>query len=472
MFLVQCPVHGITNLWQHSCYDSYSAEKESREPLQSKEVQSLVQFKKRPLPWVYQTAKELDSSTKWGRHAWYGGGGYAANFGYEEETAQTIMELLQSENWVDRQTRAVIVEFTLFNPTINTLAVCSLFFELLQTGQATAYKHIDTISLHNTESILQVFQGLCLIIFTAMVLFKIVETISTLIRQGRRYLCSFWFCLDLGHLTSSISLLVSSFIKSYHTTESAQNLQRNIYVPVNFQTVVVWADVENCILATLTFLTTIKILQLTYFNMYTRVFSHALRIWMRDLFSFLFVLSILFFAFLLTGILLFGSRIGRYSSFWPAFSFQLEIVLGKVKARPIKELIEANSIIGHVFVTLLLVGITIIMMNFFISTLNDALTEAKTLEMNKKSNQGTTENQQDMNTSNITSETQMTAGEIKQKLFFNLISHQLKTIDVIQNLPTVYILEKKLTDVLKRMDKACADDHNMSESLKGLLKDG
>ena len=156
---------------------------------------------------------------------------------------------------------------------------------------------------------------------------------------------------------------------------------------------------QKCMLAILTFLTTVKLLQLTYFNMYTRVFSHALRIWMRDLFSFLVVLSVLFFAFLLTGILVFGSRVGRYSSFWPAFSFQLEIVLGKVKSRPIKEVTEANSIIGHPFVSLLLMGITIIMMNFFISTLNDAVNDAKTMVVKKERKLETRENQGDNQTS-------------------------------------------------------------------------
>ena len=34
-----------------------------------------------------------------------------------------MIDLLQSENWVGRVTRAVIVEFTLYNPTINTLNV-------------------------------------------------------------------------------------------------------------------------------------------------------------------------------------------------------------------------------------------------------------------------------------------------------------------------------------------------------------
>ena len=202
-----------------------------------------------------------------------------------------------------------------------------------------------------------------------------------------------------------------SVIKSYHTTKSAQDLQRNIFAAVNFQRAVLWADVENCMLAILTFFTTVKLLQLSYFNMYTRAFSHAPRIWMRDLLYFLFVLLVLFLAFMLTGILLFGSRIGHYSRFWPAFCFQLEIVLGKVKARPINELIEANLILGRTFVTLLLMGITVTMMNFFISALNDAVCEAKTMEVKKEHKQDTRENQADIHTSNLTKNTQVGTGK-------------------------------------------------------------
>ncbi|KAJ7382450.1 hypothetical protein OS493_034887 [Desmophyllum pertusum] len=123
--------------------------------------------------------------------------------------------------------------------------------------------------------------------------------------------------------------------------------------------------------------------------MYTRVFARALRIWMCDLPSFMVVLSIIFLAFLLAGILIFGSSNGRYSSFWPAFSFQLEMVLGKVKARPILDVVQVNSIVGHVFVTALLVSVTILLMNFFLSTLNDAVNEAKTMEELKENEQET-----------------------------------------------------------------------------------
>ena len=442
--------------WHQSCYDSYSTRRESQEPFQLKQPNSSVQFQQCSLPWVYQTSDELNSSPKWGHHAWYGGGGYAADLGYEAHTAYTVINHLQLGKWIDRQTRAVIVEFNFFNPAISILGVCSFFFEFLQTGQATPLMHVDLISLHNTDSLLQMFQGLCLVIFIGMVLLKSAQTVMALLQQGWRYLRSGWCWLDLGHLATSISLLLCSFIKSYHISKSMQKLQYNIFATVNFQTAVLWGNIENSLLSIVIFLTTIKIFQLTYFNMYTRVFAQALRIWGRELVSFLMVLCVPFFAFLLSGMLLFGTRNKRYSSVWSALSYQLETVLGRVKARPIQELIEAHSVLGRLFVSTLLVTITVILMNLFISSLDDAVSDAKsTVQMNTEQESSETQ------ISNIRKEQQKVKNvELSMSsVFYDRISSQLRTIDLIRNLPQAYVIDKKLSEVLNRMDAHTDEEH-------------
>ena len=448
---MQCPVQTFLDVdtWHQNCYDSYSTGRESQEPFQLKQANSSVQFQQCSLPWVYQTSEELNSSPKWGHHAWYGGGGYAADLGYEAHTAYTVINHLQLGKWIDRQTRAVIVEFNFFNPAISVLGVCSFFFEFLQTGQATPLMHIDLISLHNTDSILQMFQGLCLVIFIGMVFLKSGQTVMALLQQGSRYLRSGWCWLDLGHLATSISLLLCSFIKSYQISKSMQKLRHNIFATVNFQTAVLWGNIENSFLSVVIFLTTIKILQLTYFNMYTRVFAQALRIWVREFFSFLMVLCVPFFAFLLSGMLLFGTRNKRYSSVWPAFSYQLEIVLGRVKARPIQEFIEAHSVLGRLFVSTLLVIITVILMNLFVSSLDDAVSDAKsTVQMNTEQESSETQIPNRRNEQHEAKNVDLSL----TSAFYDQISNQLRTIDLIRNLPQAYVIDKKLIEVLKRMD--------------------
>lgn len=130
-----------------------------------------------------------------------------------------------------------------------------------------------------------------------------------------------------------------------------------------------------------------------------------------------------------------------------------------VKARPIKELAVGIPIFGHVFVVSLLFSITVVLMNFFVFALNDALVEAKTTEMDKKAEQVVTARQpvnitvEKADGTNVTSENKdngrkgegIRRGEetkkesrailfdkiskcLKTKAFFDEISEQLKTM--------------------------------------------
>ncbi|PFX11499.1 Polycystic kidney disease protein 1-like 2 [Stylophora pistillata] len=67
----------------------------------------------------------------------------------------------------------------------------------------------------------------------------------------------------------------------------------------------------------------------------------------------------------------------RYASVLKGAYFQLELTLGRVKARAINELAEANTIYAKVFAFLILFTLTILCINFFIGIINDAFSDAK-----------------------------------------------------------------------------------------------
>jgi len=91
-----------------------------------------------------------------------------------------------------------------------------------------------------------------------------------------------------------------------------------------------------------------------------------------------------FVAFMHFGTLVFATGSERYSSLLKAMYFPLELVLGKVKKRPIDELSDANKTCGKIFSALILVSLTILAINFFISGINDALLKAKKLCLPKQ----------------------------------------------------------------------------------------
>ena len=115
------------------CYGPFSKNKEDKRTWIDQNSSSVLC----PENWEYDGDTGFDI---WGRFAVYSGGGYIANLGYNKFTAKRIVNNLKENHWIDRQTRAVLVEYSLYNPPSNLLAVMTYFFEVLPSGFAGIFK--------------------------------------------------------------------------------------------------------------------------------------------------------------------------------------------------------------------------------------------------------------------------------------------------------------------------------------------
>ena len=91
--------------------------------------------------FTYQNASELEAQSLDGIFAIYEGGGYAHTLGKTQKSAAQRVAYLKENNWIDKQTRAVFVEFTTFNPQLWLFSVSFIHFEMAATGgQCIKYK--------------------------------------------------------------------------------------------------------------------------------------------------------------------------------------------------------------------------------------------------------------------------------------------------------------------------------------------
>ena len=300
-----------------------------------------------------------------------------ADLGYEITTGFSIIENLKSNDWLDRQTRAVIVEFSAFNPSVNVLGIATYFYEVGASGYTATFKRIDVLSLHSSQTAAKEFYMICVLFFIVFVLLYLGREGYKLCKRGFRYFKSFWNWVELIQVFFSVLAVITHIVQEKNITSVIRKLQENLYGNVSFQEALVWREVDNVILGVLVFVVSVKLLRLIRFNKHVAVFSITVKNSARHLASFSVILLTLFVAFLHFGILIFGAGFERYSSTLKAIYFQLELTLGRVKARPINELALTNEMFGRIFASMVLLCITILAMNFFIVILNDALAEAK-----------------------------------------------------------------------------------------------
>ena len=335
-------------------------------------------FRLCPKSWRYQGAEDTDTVPKWGQFSFYPGGGFVADLAYENGTGFTVIETLQNNDWFDRRTRAIILEFSSFNPSVNLLCIATYFYEVEASGYSAPFTRTEVISLNSTGDGLQQFYLICVLFFIIFVAFYLGRECYRLYKERSRYFKSLWGWVEILQVLFSFLAVVIYIVRSKKTTSTIQKLQKNIYANLSFQEVIISLEIENAALGILTFIVTAKLLRLIRFNQHVVVFSKTLKTSGRLLSSFIVVMLICFTAFLHFGVLIFGTGSRHYSSILRATYFQLELTLGRVKARPIYELANVNDTFGRLFAVLLLFTLTMLAMNFFIAIMNDALMNAKT----------------------------------------------------------------------------------------------
>ena len=330
-----------------------------------------------PKPWRYQSAKETDTVAKWGRLSFYHGEGFIADLGNDNQAGHRIITNLKKSCWLDKQTRVVVAEFSSFNPSVNILGVATYFYEVEASGFKVASTQIDVISRDSSDTASLQFYSICLFLFILLVILHFGREIFRIYSHRSRYFQSVWHWVEMLQVVFSVLAVVIYLIRQRRVNTATGKLQENIDANISFQEAIIWQEADNAALGVLIFIVTVKLLRIIRLNSQVVVFSKALKISARSLSSFSIVLLTFFIAFLHFGVLMFGTGFERYSSVLKATYFQLELTLGRVKARPINELSETHNIYAKIFSFLILSTLTIVCMNFFIGMINDALLEAK-----------------------------------------------------------------------------------------------
>ena len=73
--------------------------------------------------WIFQSSDDLDGSSHWGQVGAYGGGGYVQDLAPTMEESFALLKPLFDNLWLDRATRAVFIDFTVYNANINLFCV-------------------------------------------------------------------------------------------------------------------------------------------------------------------------------------------------------------------------------------------------------------------------------------------------------------------------------------------------------------
>lgn len=266
--------------------------------------------------YKYQTASTLNGYPYWGEMALYSGGGYVVKLNKDYISMINDFDQLQEEGWIDKYTRAVFLEFTVYNPSINLFSVSTLLAEFLPSGGVSTTFRFEPCNLLPYMNSALLFQIICEIVYFAFTVFFVVKEIRYIIKQKKEYFFQFWNLVDLGICAMSVTAIVVYFYRLFcinELTEYFNETHGNEYM--KFQYVGYWSEIFNYIIGFLVFFATLKFLKLLRFNRKISMLSDTLRNSSKDLIHFSIIFNIVFLAFIQVFYLVYMSQLDIFKTF-------------------------------------------------------------------------------------------------------------------------------------------------------------
>lgn len=270
--------------------------------------------------YQYQTAASLNGYPYWGVRAVYGGGGYVVKLNQDYVTMISYMDKLKDEGWIDKYTRAVFLEFTVYNPSINMFVVSTLIAEFSPSGGVVPSYRFQPCNLLPYMNPALLFQIVCEIIYVAFTVFFIVKEIRYIIKFKTEYFFQFWNLIDLSIAAMSVTAIVIYFYRIYcinYLTDYFKQTNGNEYM--KFQYVAYWSEIFSYIIGFLVFFATLKFLKLLRFNKKISMLSDTLRHSSKALINFSIIFNVIFLAFIQLFYLMYMAHVDIFKTFVSSF---------------------------------------------------------------------------------------------------------------------------------------------------------
>ena len=326
--------------------------------------------------FAYQSSKELDSWTYIGTHATYEGSGFVYEFRGRLTDIRENLTLLRQLSWIDQQTRAILIQFSLYNPNTEQFTAVTLAAEFLANGGVFGHGRFEPFAFHSKYfGFSSVFHYACAVLYLSLVVYLTVVEISEVVQMKRAYFRLFWSYVQwalIGCSWAGVPISVWTWSEMSKIGEVFR--ETNGYQFIDLGKVAYVEDVFTSLLGICCFLATIKFLSFSRFHRRLHLLAGTLQNGAVDLFQFTLMFSIVVFAFIGLFHMLFVSKIWSCSSLLLTSEMLFEMLLLKFDTG---DLLDAHPILGPLTFFLFIFFVVFIGVTMFVAIITRAFRAAR-----------------------------------------------------------------------------------------------
>ncbi|XP_067861567.1 polycystin-1-like protein 1 isoform X2 [Heptranchias perlo] len=320
-----------------------------------------------------------EQSSQCGRFNCYRGRGSIINLGRTRHEAYATLLTLKESEWIDRNTRAVIVEFTLYNPPTNLFTTVSLLAELLPLGGVLPSAHIESVSIYQKNSLLDYFIMAFELLFLALILLHLYFQVCRMTQRGiLSYWQEPWNWLEIGLVVMSLFYYiyyVYYFVLAVDVIDHLHSGYFKAFVDMSF--ISAWIQMKRFLHGLIVFLLLIKSIRLLRVNKLMAPCVTMLRLSYSSLMLPVLCGIIVIVAYSCLGNLLFLSESYSFCTAVRAFQSVLMYFMGVSEMRTLSTLYKLNQLSIAVYYGTFFIVMTILWAGMFIGILTSMAEEAK-----------------------------------------------------------------------------------------------
>ncbi|KAH3862218.1 hypothetical protein DPMN_025184 [Dreissena polymorpha] len=309
--------------------------------------------------WLYKSSDEVWGFTTIADYNSYGGGGYFMKLDVNSDVSKKIFRELKENNWFDNMTRAVILEFSLFNANANLFVYAKFVAEFPEMGGFLPYSTVSVFRLFLHSGPDGDFIMILELVFVLIMFFATLGIAYQIFTDPKTFIKSIWNILDILALIMSYVSTTMFVIKLGIITKTIKVFREDKNEYIGFENLEFYDYFTNATFGILVFILSVRISRILGYSGKINEMAAVICNAADDLLGFLCIFSIATLGYVICGTMLFGRDEGRFKTVYESFGTITETFIGKNK---VTDIIKSQPIYAEIYYAtfLLLVLMTLI----------------------------------------------------------------------------------------------------------------
>ncbi|XP_071389094.1 polycystin-1-like protein 2 [Centroberyx affinis] len=363
-----CQIAGAMHQFVPDCHAPYSWELEdmgSYSPGWNHSVGENIS-QSHSSPWKYQTQAQLRAYAIWGKMVLYRGGGFVVELGPDSQHASSVLEYLFKNTWFDAYTRAIFIEFTVYNANVNLFCIVTLLLETTAVGAFQFRSELQSVRLYQSTGSLHIFVMAAEVIYLLFILYYMFLQ-GKLMKQHRwAYFRSVWNLLELTIILLSWSAMAIFIKRAVLGNRDMAYYHNHKHQFASFHDTASADSVLQYLIAFLVLLATVKLWHLFRLNSKLNMITATLQRAWADISGFLVIMLIMFLAYSITCNLLYGWKLSSYKTLMDSLLNMINLQVGIFNY---EEVLNYNLVLSALLIGSCIVFMTFVVLNLFISVI-------------------------------------------------------------------------------------------------------